>query len=156
MSKEKQDKLGIEKAANQLSNLNEMAKEMFTDVDKTIAGTGRVKLNSLRELVPDTGLSWEQVQEKLQDDKVCARRKSWPDNDFLFYRKEHTKYVNKDTAEGMFYWPIDKTYMGKNYMKTFTVQGHYNRFRYRIKSLQVGAYPSQVDRVSEDWEIVEP
>ncbi len=117
------------------------------------------KLNSLQDLptiVTPTGMSWEQVQEKLQSGKVCARRSSWPIGDIMWCKSGSRKYRNKNTADEVFYWPVDTNFMKRNGWKELHIQGHYNRLRFNAKSIQVGYWPSQVDRVSNDWELVEP
>lgn len=118
-----------------------------------IVDTGTTTLKNLKDLkVP--GMDWKQVQQLLTDGKVCARRKSWFTGDFMFCHQGSSKYINEKTTAGTFYEPITMKFLQKHKLRGFTVQSHYNRWRYKTAILQVGFWPNESDRIATDWEIV--
>lgn len=124
------------------------------DIDKTIAGTGRIKmevkkvkgLENINELQPEGSYQWAKNQMLVNSELL--RRKQWPVHDFVFRRQMTVKKISAATG---FYEPLTQVFLQAIGVDKLQISGHYNRFTNGF--LRVGYIFTNEDKTMKDWEI---
>jgi hypothetical protein len=106
-----------------------------------------ISLEELKASIINDGVDWLSAEQMMKDGKLM-KAESWPDGQFLFLRKDNSKYINKKTTPGAFYPPITMEFLQRIGVEHFVISKHYNRWI--GKGLWVGYGPTMKEK-AEMW-----